>query len=182
MGQRLNLEITKGDKVLANCYYHWSGYTLPAVSKTKKALYILEKAKAEGREIDVETAVYALLNTGATIEESEVVGDIKPSEKLDRNDGIICTTEDEIENTRKYEEMRVTINLYNGEFLIDVEQTVSSYSEDEWEEFGYELGEFPEIEFNLFECSVGEFYDFADYIESGIENFWQDGYILNTHQ
>ena len=27
MGQRLVIEIKKGDSVLANAYYHWSGYT-----------------------------------------------------------------------------------------------------------------------------------------------------------
>ena len=27
MGQRLVIEIKEGDTVLANAYYHWSGYT-----------------------------------------------------------------------------------------------------------------------------------------------------------
>lgn len=36
MGQRLNLSINKNGKVLANCYYHWSGYTNSAIQKCKK--------------------------------------------------------------------------------------------------------------------------------------------------
>ena len=31
MGQRLNIEIKKDSKVLANAYYHWSAYTSSAL-------------------------------------------------------------------------------------------------------------------------------------------------------
>ena len=31
MGQRLNLEFRYGDKVIANAYYHWSGYTIDSL-------------------------------------------------------------------------------------------------------------------------------------------------------
>ena len=35
MGQRLNIEIMSGEKVLANAYYHWSAYTASAAELTK---------------------------------------------------------------------------------------------------------------------------------------------------
>ena len=34
MGERLNIEIVKGKKVLANAYYHWSGFTRTAMETT----------------------------------------------------------------------------------------------------------------------------------------------------
>lgn len=34
MGQRLNIEIISGDKVLANAYYHWSAYSRIAIELT----------------------------------------------------------------------------------------------------------------------------------------------------
>lgn len=40
MGQRLNIEIVKDKKVLANCYYHWSGYSNSAVNL---AIQIIER-------------------------------------------------------------------------------------------------------------------------------------------
>ena len=42
MGQRLNIQIEANDtntnetKVLANCYYHWSGYTSSAMELVKE--------------------------------------------------------------------------------------------------------------------------------------------------
>lgn len=49
MGQRLNLEIleTKNgvDNILANAYYHWSGYTSSAIRLTEKAIESIFKTK-----------------------------------------------------------------------------------------------------------------------------------------
>lgn len=42
MGQRLNIEIMKNDKVLANAYYHWSAYTSSAL---ELCAYIIEEIK-----------------------------------------------------------------------------------------------------------------------------------------
>ena len=39
MGQRLNIEIINDDKVLANAYYHWAGYTTSAISLTETILH-----------------------------------------------------------------------------------------------------------------------------------------------
>lgn len=36
MGQRLNIEIWKDGKVLANAYYHWSAYSVCAVDLARK--------------------------------------------------------------------------------------------------------------------------------------------------
>lgn len=33
MGQRLNIEVIKNGKVVGNCYYHWSAYTLSSLEE-----------------------------------------------------------------------------------------------------------------------------------------------------
>lgn len=38
MGQRLNIEIKSKGKVVANCYYHWSAYTMSALQLTKEII------------------------------------------------------------------------------------------------------------------------------------------------
>ena len=38
MGQRLNIEIKKDSKVLANAYYHWSAYTSSALQMLPKSI------------------------------------------------------------------------------------------------------------------------------------------------
>ena len=91
MGQRLNLSINKNGKVLANCYYHWSGYTNSAMEKARQALDILE----EQEEIGVKEAILALQETGAGIDAKNAQNYVEPDETIHRNDGIIATTEDE---------------------------------------------------------------------------------------
>ena len=38
MGQRLDIEIVKDGKVVGNCYYHWSAYTLSSLIETSKVI------------------------------------------------------------------------------------------------------------------------------------------------
>ena len=47
MGQRLNIEIKKGEQLLANCYYHWSGYSETALELTKKIIDKFDDVKEE---------------------------------------------------------------------------------------------------------------------------------------
>jgi len=47
MGQRLNIEILKGGKILANAYYHWSAYTLPALELCKGIIEEYKKIRVD---------------------------------------------------------------------------------------------------------------------------------------
>lgn len=42
MGQRLNLEFQYGDKVIANAYYHWSGYTIDSLIELLRVHELME--------------------------------------------------------------------------------------------------------------------------------------------
>ena len=63
MGQRLNIEIKKGDKVLANAYYHWSAYSS---SSCEMALGIVDYIENNVQDCDdVLYAIKILEFTGA---------------------------------------------------------------------------------------------------------------------
>lgn len=117
MGQRLNIEIMHGDEVLANAYYHWSAYTPSALRLTKGILMAVDTIQCG----DVfEQAVRLLEATGAgvnTIERNRInqctgrIAELAYQDCVDRNEGLLAVTEQGIEETRCWEEGRVTIHL-----------------------------------------------------------------------
>ena len=61
MGQRLNIEIVKGDpdNVLANAYYHWSAYTSSAAQLTCLIVAALAASDIEAKN-DVDEFISSL--------------------------------------------------------------------------------------------------------------------------
>ena len=121
MGQRLNIQIEANDtdtnetKVLANCYYHWSGYTSSAMELVKE---IVHSGVYNLDILDpVEKAIRLLEATGAGLAEDEITDTYnEPKYKIgtDRDMGLIAISEKGIDETIKWEESRVTINLTTG--------------------------------------------------------------------
>ena len=76
MGQRLNIQIeannpdTNETKVLANCYYHWSGYTSSAL----ELVYEVVSSGIYNLDISdpVEKAIRLLEETGAGLAKDEL--------------------------------------------------------------------------------------------------------------
>lgn len=137
MGQRLNIEITDNGNVLANAYYHWSGYTDSAIYLTSE---IIKQMKFTQFIQDKGVKAIALLeHTGAGMNEEEM----KKAKELynrpfnpasDRNGGLISVSPEGIEDTRRWEEARVTIDLTAER--VDFEAIVRMSEEeyvDEWE-------------------------------------------------
>ena len=140
MGQRLNIQIEANDtdsnetKVLANCYYHWSGYTSSAMELVKEmvdsGMYNLDILDP------VEKAIRLLEATGAGLTEDELTEAYNtPKYKLatSRNTGLIAISEKGIEDTVYQEESRVTINLTTGSI------NMSDMFYDETDEFSKEV-------------------------------------------
>ncbi len=121
MGQRLNIQIeannpdTNKTKVLANCYYHWSGYTSSAMELVNE---IVDSGIYNLDILDpVEKAIKLLEVTGAGLSGDELTDTYyAPRYKVstDRNMGLIAISEEGKKSTVKYEESRVTINLTTG--------------------------------------------------------------------
>ena len=143
MGQRLNIEIVKNGDVLANCYYHWSGYSNCAINLALEIIvkfdYIKEyKLDDPVKNIDLLFAIRLLEETGAGVtnieETKEILGNelIKLNKCNNRNDGIIGIKKEDIENTRYWEEGRVTIDIEKETLDFDVidEHTLQEILED----------------------------------------------------
>lgn len=128
MGQRLNIEIHDSTGVLANAYYHWSGFTRYAYEITEKIVSDLLKPAPSHRPGDILKAIRILESTGAGLTKDELewlTTNISEYSSLtfppgkgilvnrctDRNDGIIGVSPKAIEETRNWEEGRVTIHL-----------------------------------------------------------------------
>lgn len=130
MGQRLVVSIKANDKLLANAYYHWSGYTGSSIGCTE---IIIETIKSMDKvEPDVRTAVYLLRSTGADLIETEkdkvseelkdLYQNLKPA---NRNDGIISITKEQMSEYQSYSEGDVIIDIgtndiYFGVYWVDM--------------------------------------------------------------
>lgn len=166
MGQRLNIEIKKGEQLLANCYYHWSGFSEPALELTKK---IIDKFDDVREENDVIKAIMLLQLTGAGITrptigylyenipnfnlEEEIYtnnpfGEYKYHLSMGRDAGLISVTEKEKEETRYWEEGRITIHIdtktFDFDVLWDCEKNELKYFE---EDHGIRIDDLPILEF-----------------------------------
>lgn len=123
MGQRLNIEIHENGKCLANAYYHWSAFTEDAIKLTQKIIdYFPSRQNKNGW-----TCAYELLyHTGARFVPDELMR-IGIDENIarmlgmgaNRDNGLIAISEEGIEETRFWEEGRVTIDI--GREIVDFE-------------------------------------------------------------
>ena len=118
MGQRLNIEIRrkKDNKVLANSYYHWSAYTYSSLKLAEEIVENIYDIIRNDKTSDEIKAIQLLQTTGAGLLEDEY-NLLKEEDKkycslaTNRNLGLISFTEKGIENTRNWEEGRLTITI-----------------------------------------------------------------------
>ena len=162
MGQRLNIQIemdipnSSESKVLANAYYHWSGYTSSAYELVKKIAdsnYWNEECKLAD---PVAQAINLLEVTGAGLTKDEFTDEYPESiYKLstDRNDGLIAISEAGIAETQNWEEARVTINLSTNMVDMGGVYYLDEVDEEEEEETTEDI---PELEYDL-HTSIYEF-------------------------
>lgn len=186
MGQRLNISIEKNGEVLANAYYHWSAYTGSAAYLTQQICDYFDEAKAQSKS-DFELAVLLLQCTGAGIcdrewqlirEQKDLrVNDIELNTCNNRNEGLISITPLGIEETERWEEGRVTIELSNEVISFDV---CSYYTLEEFqEEFAEYYPDIEEIDFDPFEgLCVSNFWEFEEFIEGHPAGYKYGGSVV----
>lgn len=142
MGERLNISITKGDKVIANSYFHWSGFTISALELTNKVMFALGSLNPAWFKDEQYYAIAVLQHTGAglcfitveKLQELKNLGFNISSEEIqeqknlifkydvihndyeihvNRNSGFISISPWDIKNTEEWEEESVHIDLEN---------------------------------------------------------------------
>ncbi len=128
MGQRLNIEIKKNEnsEAMANCYFHWSAYSRDSLTLVHK----ITKQILKGDNITQEDAVQLLRNIGAKF---------RTEEGCHRNNGMIATTQEDMEETRMWEEGRITVHCeertINFECVYDANDREDCEEEGEEDEF-----------------------------------------------
>ena len=125
MGQRLVISISKNNNLIANAYYHWSGYSTDAANACDDIMRNINSIPE--CFTDLQKAVAMLVVTGAGIDTaSTMIDEIKTFPRTNgRNDGIISTTEKEMEDSKKWSEADVDIDLDTETISFQVINTVS---------------------------------------------------------
>ena len=171
MGQRLNIEIVSNGELLANSYYHWSGYSNTAIIMTEEIIEAYKRTKDYNKGLLF--AIRLLETTGAGVVDREKIREIlkMPNVGLQksegRNEGIIDIEPEEMQKNRAWEEGRVTIDIAKETFDFDVleyrtEEDVCECCENDEEEIHETDIKLKEIPFeNVFEIEA--FIKKADY-------------------
>ena len=162
MGERLNIEIVKGSKLLANAYYHWSGYTTSAINLTLQIIqsfdYIKNNKVENVKERDLLFAIRLLEETGAGLLERNIGDGLRKVGLLvdkditfkickGRNEGIISISEEEMEETRSWEEERVTIDIESQTINFQAFHEIDKSDIDDYKDEGISFKEI-NIKFN----------------------------------
>ena len=149
MGQRLNIEIVKNGEVLANSYYHWSGYSNSSIDLAIRIINMYDYVRKYNVEKyiknqDLLFAIRLLEKTGAGVKDIDATRKLLEDETMNlklnqckgRDEGIIGITEEDINETRYWEEGRITIDINTKtiDFGVIHEYTLKELQEDYDEE------------------------------------------------
>lgn len=131
MGQRLDIEIIKNNKVVGNCYYHWGAYTASALELSKgiiesynaiedknipdEVIAVMSFSNAKNLNIDKNTFELVEQYPGLSEESLKYMKEKYPEHEwkvyVDRNAGIIGVTEDDMNFISSLAEGIVMIDL-----------------------------------------------------------------------
>jgi hypothetical protein len=176
MGERLNIEIHNKGKVLANCYYHWSGYSNSAAQLAQEIIHNIGKIENTGS--DLLYAVKLLESTGGGLTEREIehaktlddFNDYKFAECEGRNNGLIAISKDEIQNTRSWQEHALYIYLDENRMSFKV-----FWSKDKWdwekerkEDFDEEVKakDLEKVDINFDDIKFSDIDSFVEFVDS----------------
>lgn len=194
MGQRLNIEIKKRGKTLANCYYHWSAYSVSSLKLTKKIIEGFDTIKEDN---DIMFAIRLLALTGAGLTRESISYLYKNNKGFDicqtipsdnpfsqkykypitkgRNEGLIEVNPEQMETTRQWAEGTVVIDIDSKTFNFDVlfhiseEDKKDFYNDKKFPNKNIQLNKIPFEKINEYLNTVEECDETGDY------NFEVDG-------
>lgn len=195
MGQRLIINISNGEDIIATSYYHWSGYTDSAFElceiiseRMQNDEYLSISDNNEHLE-QIKKAVDLLSSTGARLQKDEkryanakYLGVfVSLPFATNRKDGMIAISKDCIIDLNQWGEAFVKIDLNSG----DIEFEVWNYDED-IEEFRnwYQIEEneeIPEISIHPEHLKYSNLKEFRQEI-SNLDYFLYDGIIYSKIQ
>lgn len=183
MGQRLNVEVWNNGKVLANAYYHWSAYTASAANIVCDALnYINSNPIQDDNELLY--AIRILEATGAGLTDREIEH-AKTIPALDgatfaecggRNKGLIGISEEEISETRDWQEGSAHIYLDEKRISFRVFFTSTKWEwekeqREDYENVNADARNLERVKFNFDDIKFDAWKDFYDFLREREEPF-----------
>ena len=195
MGQRLNIEIKKKGKVLANSYYHWSAYTSSAAALTVQVCkYVLEHKDLSDSKL---LAIRALESTGAGLTDDELTyaKDFRKYIKTvfreckGRNEGLIAISPKGIKETQTWSEGDVIIDIDDALHPLISFHVFNFYDQPDeyikdWLETPEEIKQFKDnlvkIPFNEVGMGFSEFSTMLHYIKDDKFIVTPEGYMLSS--
>lgn len=178
MGERLNFEIANGCKVIANCYYHWSGYTIRAIEHASVIShnYLAMKNKYEN-PLYRAVALFELTGAGVSQHSLEAFRCELPQELIvkarDRNYGLIGISAKDIRETQQNGEEGLEFNLETETFDLYGCFIPVCKSNADW----FKDCEIVDIDYDLGEVSLDDFEKVAEIIRDADNK----GYLIKDH-
>lgn len=166
MGQRLNVELISKGKTIANVYMHWAAYTSSSLAITKDFIAVFADIKSE--DLENLSEIYrrikiARLGSSITHDEQKELNythpEITVAESINRNDGLVSFSENGIQETRSWEEGRVSIDIENKTVKFEV---YCDFSDDDDEDLVERFKDAPTIESKLFNDDPIFYCDFCE--------------------
>lgn len=150
MGQRLVVQLEADGEPLANAYYHWSAYTGSSLEKTNDIIKFFHDAPNHlppNHCTDKLKAIWALFQTGARINDTELsnianndvnkklFGFVFDGAEVDRNRGLLCITQEGMDDSMGWAEHTVVIDVATGDIDFEVlyESDVEDWKRDQLE-------------------------------------------------
>ena len=172
MGQRLTIDILDNGEKIAIIYYHWSAYFVSTIYELKDVKDDIAKAKAEGKDVLL-AIIDGLERRGGGLDISPRTREAAKKEwpdrefktDINRNDGLICIEEKDIEET---------FNMSEGWASIDIS------TEEVGDEVDLEMDlhfKVPELPVNPFDhdMSFEELDKLYEYIKAEVEKSFKKG-------
>ena len=186
MGQRLNLEIVCDGEVLANAYYHWSAYSLPAAELAKLAIEKYYELK--GTVVNnIELATKMLMHTGAGVNDSEAEAisncrlrklmNLHINHCVDRNHGLLSVTEDGINSTITFAEEFIHLDLYSETMTFAV---CNYFDREAWPDGGEmaDFDDFRRVDIDLDELPFDDIWSLIDLINEEFVGIRVGDYVV----
>ena len=140
MGQRLVVTVESNGKYIAKLYYHWSAYSISALTETRDILNCLLDEENPIDDLRLRLIRFAennggCIDGGKNSSEFRAIQEMYPNETFkedgSRNNGLIALTSDGMEEFESWSEGSVVIDLDDGTIFNSVfdMETIDEYNE-----------------------------------------------------
>lgn len=183
MGQRLVITVRKDYEEIAKIYFHWSAYSVSALTEAKRLIDYLEYNKDSMKDLRFKLVQYVeskggCIQGGEGSQEWEYITSLFPNNKFkttgSRNDGLIALSQRGMDDLQGWSEGDILIDLddeviTNEVYWINSEDTYEEMRKD-YKDYDDSLPSFediPELDINIEDIKFSD----LDYVIETLSNF-----------